>query len=99
MNRIKARFVESSKGRFHMSLLNNDKDALARNLQADAPWLELLKCADDGRGASSYPLGALGAATCTKLLHYTCVNTLSRARAAFCLSFSLSISLSTHMQC
>jgi len=35
---IRARFVESSKGRFHMSLLANDKEALARQLQTAAPW-------------------------------------------------------------
>ena len=93
MNRNKARFVESSKGRFHMSLLNNEKDALARDLQADAPWLELLKCADDGRGACSHPLGA---AKCTKLLHYTCVNTPSHASAAFCLASSLYLAKHTY---
>ena len=34
----KACFVESSKGRFHMSLLHTDKDALARALAAAPPW-------------------------------------------------------------
>ena len=34
----KACFIESSKGRFHMSLLHTDKDALARALAAAPPW-------------------------------------------------------------
>ena len=45
----RARFVEISKGRFHMHMLGTDMEALAVRLQQNAPWLALLQSEDVGK--------------------------------------------------
>jgi hypothetical protein len=45
----RARFVEISKGRFHMHMLETDMQALAVRLQQNAPWLALLQSEHVGK--------------------------------------------------